>query len=155
MARKRPQDSDAEYSDRDGDEDYAPKPSAKKRASGAVKRRRRADSSFRDASKSSDQDTIVAESAPPSSHPAASHVIAEPSPLREALLEWYEGVHAARGMPWRKPYDPSMNNDQRAQRAYEVWVSEIMLQQTQVATVIPYYNRWMKKYPTIRDLRRI
>lgn len=152
MARKRPQDSDAEYSDRDGDEDYAPKSSAKKRAPGAVKRRKRTNSVYKDASKTSDQDTIVAESAPPSSHPAASHVIAEPSPLREALLEWYEGVHAARGMPWRKPYDPSMNNEQRAQRAYEVWVSEIMLQQTQVVTVIPYYNRWMKKYPTIRDL---
>ncbi|KAF9911934.1 hypothetical protein BX616_010457 [Lobosporangium transversale] len=38
------------------------------------------------------------------------------------------------------------------QRAYEVWVSEIMCQQTQVATVIPYYNTWMEKWPTIHDL---
>ncbi|KAJ3376177.1 hypothetical protein GGF31_000244 [Allomyces arbusculus] len=40
------------------------------------------------------------------------------------------------------------------QRAYEVWVSEIMCQQTQVATVIPYYHRWMAKWPTIFDLAK-
>ncbi|KAF8180374.1 DNA glycosylase [Pholiota molesta] len=57
-----------------------------------------------------------------------------------------------RGMPWRKPYDPTLSPERRAQRAYEVWISEIMLQQTQVATVVPYYNRWMAKFPTIRDL---
>ncbi|BBM97573.1 A/G-specific adenine glycosylase [Marchantia polymorpha subsp. ruderalis] len=38
------------------------------------------------------------------------------------------------------------------QRAYEVWVSEMMLQQTRVATVIEYYNRWMKKWPTVHHL---
>ena len=37
-------------------------------------------------------------------------------------------------------------------RAYEVWISEIMLQQTQVATVIPYFNAWMAKWPTLADL---
>ncbi|KAI0747000.1 DNA glycosylase [Daedaleopsis nitida] len=86
------------------------------------------------------------------SHPVALHVITRPEPLRTALLRWYEGVHAARGMPWRKPFDPSWDAEQKAQRAYEVWVSEIMLQQTQVVTVIPYYNKWMEKFPTIRDL---
>jgi A/G-specific adenine glycosylase len=55
-------------------------------------------------------------------------------------------------MPWRKPYDPNQDPDERAQRAYEVWVSEIMLQQTQVATVIPYYTRWMEKFPTIQHI---
>ncbi|CAI4218872.1 unnamed protein product [Parascedosporium putredinis] len=39
-------------------------------------------------------------------------------------------------------------------RAYEVWISEIMLQQTRVAVVIDYWNRWMAKWPTIRDLAR-
>ncbi|KFZ63931.1 A/G-specific adenine DNA glycosylase, partial [Podiceps cristatus] len=39
-------------------------------------------------------------------------------------------------------------------RAYAVWVSEIMLQQTQVATVIDYYNRWMQKWPTLQALAR-
>ncbi|TBU47064.1 DNA glycosylase [Dichomitus squalens] len=85
-------------------------------------------------------------------HRVSLHVIAHAAPLREALLEWYEGVHASRGMPWRKPFEHSWDAEQKAQRAYEVWVSEIMLQQTQVATVIPYYNKWMEKFPTIRDL---
>ncbi|KAI1798021.1 DNA glycosylase [Ganoderma leucocontextum] len=85
-------------------------------------------------------------------HSISLHVISHAAPLRELLLHWYEGVHASRGMPWRKPYDRSCDAEQKAQRAYEVWVSEIMLQQTQVATVIPYYNRWMDKFPTITDL---
>ena len=78
-------------------------------------------------------------------------------------------------MPWRKDYDPSLSADARAQRAYEVLVSEIMLQQTQMydfniittsysastskrlvqyisVTVIPYYNNWMKAFPTITAL---
>lgn len=62
-------------------------------------------------------------------------------------------------MPWRKPWiDPSTIPDPAAlrsaleRRAYEVWISEIMLQQTRVATVIDYWNRWMAKWPTIHDL---
>lgn len=93
-------------------------------------------------------------------HSSSTHTISSNKLLREALLEWYAGVHEARGMPWRKPYS-LLSHDGRAQRAYEVsvlpfhfdavnypiqvWISEIMLQQTQVATVIPYYNRWMEK----------
>ncbi|KAF9459761.1 DNA glycosylase [Collybia nuda] len=85
-------------------------------------------------------------------HPRSSHDIQSPSAIRLGLLRWYTGVHASRGMPWRKPYDPSQGPEERAQRAYEVWVSEIMLQQTQVATVIPYYSRWMSQFPTIHSL---
>jgi len=55
------------------------------------------------------------------------------------LLEWY-GKHK-RNLPWR----------QRS-TLYRVWVSEIMLQQTQVATVIPYYRRFMRRFPSIRKL---
>lgn len=62
-------------------------------------------------------------------------------------------------MPWRKPWidpntvsDPAELRDQLKRRAYEVWISEIMLQQTRVATVIDYWNRWMAKWPTIQDL---
>ncbi|KAF8886550.1 DNA glycosylase [Infundibulicybe gibba] len=85
-------------------------------------------------------------------HPKSYHTIRSPEAIRKALLQWYAGIHDSRGMPWRKPFDPSQGPTERAQRAYEVWVSEIMLQQTQVATVIPYYNRWMAKFPTISDL---
>src|SRR5438067_2376780 len=56
------------------------------------------------------------------------------------LLEWYRAHR--RDLPWRRlQEDP-----------YAVWVSEIMLQQTQVATVIPYYERWMARFPTIEAL---
>jgi len=60
--------------------------------------------------------------------------------LADLLIAW----HAKSGrhhLPWQQSKDP-----------YSVWVSEIMLQQTQVATVIDYYNRFMKKFPTIKAL---
>jgi len=55
------------------------------------------------------------------------------------LLTWYR--RNARILPWRGYPDP-----------YAVWVSEIMLQQTRVETVIPYFQRWMKRFPTIKSL---
>src|ERR1035437_972177 len=54
------------------------------------------------------------------------------------LLNWFAAN--ARDLPWRRTRDP-----------YAVWVSEIMLQQTQVKTVIPYWNRWMRELPTIES----
>jgi len=59
--------------------------------------------------------------------------------LAELLLGWYD-VNARR-LPWRNHPDP-----------YVVWVSEIMLQQTQVETVIPYFERWMQRFPRLADL---
>lgn len=80
---------------------------------------------------------------------------------RTALLGWYDGVDTDRSMPWRKPFiDPAAYSDKDelrqalTQRAYEVFISEIMLQQTRVATVIDYWNRWMEKWPTIFDLAK-
>lgn len=61
------------------------------------------------------------------------------TPLAEKLLAWYE--RHARNLPWRNVRDP-----------YAVWVSEIMLQQTRVETVIPYFRRWMERFPTVADL---
>ncbi len=55
------------------------------------------------------------------------------------LLDWYAEHH--RDLPWRRTRDP-----------YAIWVSEIMCQQTQVATVIPYYERWMARFPTAEAL---
>ncbi len=52
------------------------------------------------------------------------------------LLDWFAAN--ARDLPWRRTRDP-----------YAIWVSEIMLQQTQVKTVIPYWERWMRELPTI------
>jgi A/G-specific adenine glycosylase len=57
------------------------------------------------------------------------------------LLKWYAAN--ARDLPWRRTKDP-----------YQVFISEIMLQQTQVKTVIPYFERWMKRLPTLGALAR-
>ncbi len=59
--------------------------------------------------------------------------------LRRKLAAWYAG--ARRDLPWRRTRDP-----------YAIALSEIMLQQTQVATVIPYYEQWLKLFPTWRAL---
>jgi A/G-specific adenine glycosylase len=62
-----------------------------------------------------------------------------PVPLASLLLDWY-AIHA-RKLPWRKDTDP-----------YSVWVSEVLLQQTRVETVIPYYQRWMQRFPDLHTL---
>jgi A/G-specific adenine glycosylase len=63
--------------------------------------------------------------------------------FRRRLLRWYRRNH--RELPWRAP--PGAGSD-----PYHVLVSEAMLQQTQVATVIPYFHRLLEAFPTIRDL---
>ena len=63
-----------------------------------------------------------------------------PSRIRSRLLKWF-AIHK-RDLPWRtEPRDP-----------YHVWLSEVMLQQTQVATVIPYYRRWLQRFPSLKAL---
>ncbi len=62
-------------------------------------------------------------------------------PTTLALLTWY--ADNARDLPWRKTEDP-----------YAIWVAEIMLQQTRVETVIPYYERWMARFPSIAALAK-
>ncbi|XP_038965136.1 adenine DNA glycosylase isoform X8 [Rattus norvegicus] len=73
--------------------------------------------------------------------------IADVTAFRRNLLSWYD--QEKRDLPWRKRVKEEANLDRRA---YAVWVSEVMLQQTQVATVIDYYTRWMQKWPTLQDL---
>ncbi|XP_039205531.1 adenine DNA glycosylase isoform X3 [Crotalus tigris] len=67
--------------------------------------------------------------------------------FQKRLLSWYN--KCKRDLPWRQLAATETDDDRRA---YAVWVSEIMLQQTQVASVINYYNRWMQKWPTLQDL---
>ena len=57
------------------------------------------------------------------------------------LLKWYNLQNV--NLPWR------INTN-----SYRIWISEIMLQQTQVDTVIPYYIKWMKLFPTLKDLSK-
>lgn len=61
------------------------------------------------------------------------------SHFSEKILQWYQ--NHKRDLPWRNTDDP-----------YKIWISEVMLQQTRVDTVIPYYNRFLEKFPTVYDL---
>lgn len=60
---------------------------------------------------------------------------------RKHLLDWY--TDNRRGLPWRKTPEP-----------YSIWVSEVMLQQTQVKTVVAYHDRFLKRFPTVQSLAR-
>jgi len=61
--------------------------------------------------------------------------------IQNRLLRWFE--KNGRDLPWRETRDP-----------YAIWVSEIMLQQTQVPTVIPYYKKFLKSFPTVHHLAK-
>ncbi|KAF9876116.1 g-specific adenine glycosylase [Colletotrichum karsti] len=101
--------------------------------------------------------------------PSRTHAVSYHRPLlldvssgrdgRDSLLAWFDSISTTRGMPWRKAWidpasipDPSELRAALERRAYEVWISEIMLQQTRVAVVIDYWNKWMARWPTIQDL---
>lgn len=62
------------------------------------------------------------------------------SSFSERVLDWFD-AHGRKDLPWQQPKDP-----------YRTWVSEIMLQQTQVRTVIPYFERFMQSFPDINAL---
>jgi A/G-specific adenine glycosylase len=63
------------------------------------------------------------------------------SNIVQRLLSWF--AQNARALPWRRTHDP-----------YAIWVSEVMLQQTQVSTVLPYWERWMRALPTLEALAK-
>ena len=76
-------------------------------------------------------DCIVTENRVSLKNPSAAFI--------PALITWFE--QEAADLPWRRTRNP-----------YYIWLAEIMLQQTQVATVIPYYERFIEKFPTIAEL---
>ena len=59
-----------------------------------------------------------------------------------SILDWYD--INKRNLPWRLTKDP-----------YKIWLSEVMLQQTQVSTVIPYYENWIRKFPTVNSVAKV
>ncbi|MZR62619.1 A/G-specific adenine glycosylase [Alcanivorax sp. DP30] len=63
-----------------------------------------------------------------------------PAKFSQALLDWYDQF-GRQDLPWQHPRTP-----------YQVWISEIMLQQTQVSTVIPYFQRFMDRFPDVKTL---
>ena len=62
------------------------------------------------------------------------------APFSQALLTWFDS-HGRRHLPWQQDRTP-----------YRVWISEIMLQQTQVSTVVPYYERFMTRFTDVAAL---
>jgi len=65
--------------------------------------------------------------------------MSEQHPFASAILTWWDEGHSQ--WTWRQSRDP-----------YAIWVAEVMLQQTQVSTVVPYFRRWMDHFPTIQSL---
>jgi A/G-specific adenine glycosylase len=61
-------------------------------------------------------------------------------PFAQRLLDWWDR-HGRHDLPWQQPRTP-----------YRVWISEIMLQQTQVGTVVPYFRRWLRDFPDVPKL---
>ena len=86
---------------------------------------------------------MIPESHPSGSLPELARRQAEPARWREALhttlLAWYR--EHGRALPWRETRDP-----------YRIWLSEVMLQQTQVERVIPYYHRFLQRFPDLAAL---
>jgi len=64
----------------------------------------------------------------------------QPADFQQAVLSWFD-EHGRSNLPWQRDINP-----------YRVWVSEIMLQQTQVSTVIPYFERFMDSFPNVQAL---
>src|SRR5437764_5197103 len=76
---------------------------------------------------------------PPKSQSICLANAAQPRKFRGNLLSWYR--EHQRPLPWRRTRDP-----------YRIWISEIMLQQTRVAAVLEHYKRFLKKFPSLRQL---
>ena len=66
--------------------------------------------------------------------------MSQPAAFATPLLTWFD-QHGRHDLPWQQPRTP-----------YRVWLSEVMLQQTQVATVTPYFQRFTARFPTLPDV---
>ncbi|CAJ2511140.1 Uu.00g067650.m01.CDS01 [Anthostomella pinea] len=178
--RKRPQQdasSDASDGNGHGDEYVAPsaKPLTKKRKIARSGKNGAANAAIHQrlfSSPNADVKHPATCTLPNRSHTVAYHrpLLLDSQTARTSLLTWFDGISTARSMPWRKPWidsraiahhsssdDTNAENaaelrQQLERRAYEVWISEIMLQQTRVAVVIDYWKRWMASWPTIHSL---
>ncbi|XP_015618796.1 adenine DNA glycosylase [Oryza sativa Japonica Group] len=113
-------------------------------------RRPRAAAAAATASASADIEDL----APPSGCRAAVGLTTAAAAVRAELLRWYDANR--RDLPWRRAAEPagsgSGSGRGEEKRAYAVWVSEVMLQQTRVPVVVDYYSRWMARWPTVDSL---
>lgn len=122
MPGRKRKHSDASFESDNGssDEDYAPRKSSRRggKSSGFGKATKQKTTGDREPVGLEDN----ASSLKAKPHAQTLHTILSPAVMRDALTVWFDGVRNDRGMPWRKPYNPDLDADQRAQRAYEVLV---------------------------------
>ena len=70
--------------------------------------------------------------------------------VRESLITWY--IKNRRLLPWRGDATGDVGQSTPEVSPYGIWVSEIMAQQTRIETVLPYWYKWMQRYPTVQSL---
>lgn len=121
MGKRKTSSSEADFSEidlSDSDDQYDESSRPKTRGKRVPKRQ----PSKKRTKHNSDGANDVSLSVAPPTHAKSMHVMkaAQVPSIRAALVQWYSGVHASRNMPWRKPYNPTLGPEERAQRAYEV-----------------------------------
>ena len=77
--------------------------------------------------------------------------INSPEDVQELLLEWFR-KNGRHWIPWKLKKDGSIPESGESISPYEIWIAEVMLQQTRLKVVIPYWEKWMKVFPTLTDL---
>ena len=78
-------------------------------------------------------------------------MIDSPQDIQKKLLEWFN-ANGRHWIPWKLKSDGSIPQSGEIISPYEIWIAEVMLQQTQLKVVIPYWERWMKIFPSLKDL---
>ena len=78
-------------------------------------------------------------------------VIDSPLDIQNKLLEWFR-KNGRHWIPWKLKSDGSTPKSGESISPYEIWIAEIMLQQTQLKVVIPYWEKWMQIFPSLTDL---
>ncbi len=88
----------------------------------------------------------------PRQPPIVTASLPKPAPqLQASLLDWWE-VHGRHDIPWKRHADGSRPGPGEPLDPFGVWVAEVMLQQTQLAVVLPYWQRWMATFPDLEAL---
>ena len=77
--------------------------------------------------------------------------IDSPQDIQNSLLDWFS-KHGRHWIPWKLNRDGSIAKSGESISPYEIWIAEVMLQQTQLKVVIPYWERWMKIFPSLTYL---
>ncbi len=80
-------------------------------------------------------------------------MIISPQEIQNRLLEWF-GKNGRHWIPWKLKKDGSIPKSGESISPYEIWIAEVMLQQTQLKVVLPYWEKWMEFFPALTDLAK-